>query len=230
MEKELPYFKFNASEWISGDITLENLTVQGAFINICAYYWFKSGSIKLSEIKRRLELKQPTINRLIEGNHIKVDGDDITITFLDDQFALRGVLSKTNSVNGSKGGAPIGNRNAEKNNRKTTEKQPKSTNIEKEQEQEKEQEKELNVLFSDFWNKYDHKINKEKCEAKWCKLKDEERIAIMETLDAYLKSTPDKKYRKHPLTYLNNRGWEDEIVQPPPFNDWKPFQRSPFGW
>ena len=28
----------------------------------------------------------------------------------------------------------------------------------------------------------------------------------------YVNSTPDKQFRKHPLTYLNNRGWEDEIV------------------
>ena len=34
----------------------------------------------------------------------------------------------------------------------------------------------------------------------------------MEHLPHYIKSTPDKQYRKHPATYLNNQGWFDEIV------------------
>lgn len=137
MAKELPYFKFNCSEWISGNITLEDLTTQGAFINICAYYWFKSGCITLTEIKRRLKLKQPTIDSLIKGNHIKVTDDLIEISFLLEQFNERGHISKRNSLNGSKGGAPKGNKNAEKNNRE----QAKTTNIEKEKEEEKEQNK-----------------------------------------------------------------------------------------
>lgn len=39
MAKDLPYFKFIVNEWITGDITLEDLNVQGLFINLCAWYW-----------------------------------------------------------------------------------------------------------------------------------------------------------------------------------------------
>lgn len=147
MAKELPYFKFNCSEWISGGITLEPLDVQGAFINICAHYWFKSGCLKLSEINRRLKLKQATINRLIDGNHIKVTDDLIEITFLRDQFNERGHISERNSKNGSKGGAPKGNKNAEKNNRE----QPKTTNIEEEKEKEEEKNEIINIGTGDFF-------------------------------------------------------------------------------
>jgi len=136
MAKELPYFKFNASEWISGAITLEDMTTQGAFINICAYYWFKSGSLTLTEIKRRLKLKQATIDSLTHGNHIKVDQDVIEISFLNEQFDELGHISKKNSLNGSKGGAPKGNKNAQKNNPK----QPKTTNIEEEVEENRKRE------------------------------------------------------------------------------------------
>jgi hypothetical protein len=136
MAKELPYFKFNASEWISGEITLEDLVTQGAFINICAYYWFKSGCITLTEIKRRLKLKQPTIDSLVTGGHIKVDGDAIEITFLREQFDERGHISKRNSENGKKGGAPKGNSNA-KNEEKNNREQPKTSNIEREEEENK---------------------------------------------------------------------------------------------
>lgn len=137
MAKELPYFKFNVAEWISGAITLEDLTTQGAFINICAYYWFKSGCLTLTEIKRRLKLKQATLDALTDGNHIKIDGEEVEISFLKEQFDERGHISKTNSLNGSKGGAPKGNKNAEKNNRE----QAKTTNIEEEKKRKEKEEK-----------------------------------------------------------------------------------------
>jgi len=63
--KELPYFKFNSSEWINGAITLEDLQAQGLFINICAYYWFNSGCLKLSEIKRRVKCKSTVLINLL---------------------------------------------------------------------------------------------------------------------------------------------------------------------
>jgi hypothetical protein len=140
--KELPYFKFNCSEWMHGDITLEDFQVQGVFINICAYYWFKSGCLKTSEIKPRLKCKQATIDLLLENGHLKEvfageNGTEsfIKISFLDQQFAERGHISKINSENAKKGGAPKGNSNAKKqenNNQSVELKQPKTTNIEEE--------------------------------------------------------------------------------------------------
>ena len=149
MAKELPYFKFNASEWISGEITLESLETQGAFINICAFYWFKSGCLTLTEIKRRLKLKQPTINRLVDSNHIKVVDDMIEISFLREQFDERGMISKRNSNNGRKGGAPVGNKNAKiepETQKKTSEnnrEQAKTSNIEEEENKKREEKKEI---------------------------------------------------------------------------------------
>lgn len=71
----------------------------------------------------------------------------------------------------------------------------------------------LNVSFDDFWNLYDKKVgDKEKIKTKWAKLKDSEREAIMNHLPLYKKSQPNKKYRKDPSTYLNNKSWNDEII------------------
>ena len=71
----------------------------------------------------------------------------------------------------------------------------------------------LNVSFDDFWNLYDKKVgDKEKIKIKWAKLKDSERDAIMNQLPLYKKSQPNKKYRKDPATYLNNKSWNDEII------------------
>ena len=71
----------------------------------------------------------------------------------------------------------------------------------------------VNIEFSDFWNLFDYKKgNKIKIEKKWLSLKDDERTSIMDHLPLYVASTPDKQWRKHPYTYLNNQGWEDEMV------------------
>ncbi len=72
----------------------------------------------------------------------------------------------------------------------------------------------LNIPFSDFWNIYDKKKDTAKCEKKWSSLTDNERELIMAHIPAYVKSTPDKKYRKNPMTYLNGKCWLDEIDQP----------------
>lgn len=66
--------------------------------------------------------------------------------------------------------------------------------------------------FSKFWDAYDKKTGKDKCYKKWCKLNESEINEILNTVEVYVKSTPDKNYRKNPLTYLNGRHWEDELV------------------
>lgn len=70
------------------------------------------------------------------------------------------------------------------------------------------------IAFDDFWNAYGKKIDTAKCKAKWSKLKPLEQQAAMEHVPRYVASTPDKKFRKNPLTYLNGQCWLDEIEQP----------------
>ena len=74
-------------------------------------------------------------------------------------------------------------------------------------------EKNINIEFENFWNLYNYKVgSKSKVLKKWKSLTDLDRGMIMEHLPHYVKSTPDKQFRKHPATYLNNQGWFDEIV------------------
>lgn len=69
------------------------------------------------------------------------------------------------------------------------------------------------IPFDWFWDAYDKKVgSKEKLEKKWDKLSDEEKVAALKHIDLYKKSQPDKKYRKNPETYLNNKSWNDEII------------------
>ncbi len=76
--------------------------------------------------------------------------------------------------------------------------------------------KETKVLieFEQFWEMYSYKKNKTGCLKKWKKLKQDEKDCIFKSLYLYIESTPDKQYRKYPLSYLNGKCWEDEIVKP----------------
>lgn len=73
--------------------------------------------------------------------------------------------------------------------------------------------KEINILFSEFWELYDKKRgDKEKIEIKWISLNDSERENIINYIPRYKVSQPDKKYRKDPSTFLNNKSWNDELI------------------
>lgn len=79
----------------------------------------------------------------------------------------------------------------------------------------------LNVPFETFWNLYNKKQDRVKCETKWKRLTNKEREACIKAIPAYVKSTPDVQYRKNPATYLNNKSWENEvgvITKPTPSN------------
>jgi hypothetical protein len=71
----------------------------------------------------------------------------------------------------------------------------------------------VNISFGEFWDMYDKKVgDKGGLEKKWLKLTDAERSEIMLYLPKYKTTQPDKKFRKNPDTFLNQRGWEHELV------------------
>lgn len=89
-----------------------------------------------------------------------------------------------------------------------------SVPIEEEEIEKENNTKESDEEFDRFWNMYDYKKgDKTKVKKKFLSLSRADREKIFETLPLYVESTPDKQYRKHPQTYLNNRSWEDEILQ-----------------
>ena len=76
--------------------------------------------------------------------------------------------------------------------------------------------KSLNIPFEVFWKTYAKSVAKDKCEAKWSALSNKVREEIMQHLPAYVASKPVKKFRKDPHTYLNGKGWLDEIITDEP--------------
>ncbi len=65
--------------------------------------------------------------------------------------------------------------------------------------------------FAEFWNIYDKKDGSAKCKMKWKRLKESEKDLVFKVLPNYILSTPDKQYRKNPLTWLNGEHWNDDI-------------------
>lgn len=75
-------------------------------------------------------------------------------------------------------------------------------------------EKKRKEEFDRFWNEYDKKTgNREKIEKKFKRLSEEEVKLIFDYIPEYKKSQPEKKYRKNPETFLNNKGWQDELIK-----------------
>ena len=91
--------------------------------------------------------------------------------------------------------------------------------------------------FAEFWDVYAKKVDRPASERAWKALGPDLELAATVTAraKAYVESTPDKAFRKHPATWLRARGWEDEIIAPsngkpskpptnlPRLNDGRPF-------
>ena len=105
-------------------------------------------------------------------------------------------------------------------------KKSKEKNSKVKENKENKLEEPLSFSFDLFWNLYDFKQLKPDCEDIWLGKKktkrgllfdDDIRQQIMDHLPLYVENTyKDGSYppRKHPKTYLNNNGWEDEVVVP----------------
>lgn len=68
--------------------------------------------------------------------------------------------------------------------------------------------------FEEFWNDYDKKVgDKSKLKKKYSAVSVPDRAKIKDYLPKYIASEPNKKFRKNPETFLNNKSWNDEIIQ-----------------
>jgi hypothetical protein len=66
--------------------------------------------------------------------------------------------------------------------------------------------------FDIFWNIYDKKIDLKKCKEKFISLNNYDIDKILEVIQDYVNSKPDLQYRKNPLTWLNGKCWNDNVI------------------
>lgn len=72
---------------------------------------------------------------------------------------------------------------------------------------------EMENEFQKFWALYGRKGNVKLSRRRWFSLSDKKRALAMDKVDAYVKSTPEKCYRKNGEAWINQEGWNDEIVE-----------------
>ena len=205
MAKELPYFRFTVAEWLNDDISLESYHLQGVFISVCAFYWFQDCSIALAKLKKRFSNAQAEIEELLKLGIIKkVDEKHISIKFLDEQFDLLSEKREKRVEAGRKGGLAKSKQSS--SNAKAMLKQSSSY---KDKDKDKDKDKSA-FAFDAFWDLYDKKKDRKKCEKKWSAISVSEKEKIMEFIPVYKKSQSDEQYRKNPYTFLNSEIWNDE--------------------
>lgn len=100
MAKELPYFKFDISEWMFGRIQKQPESIQGMFVNLCCKYWHKLGEYSQGDAER--DFGADRIKKLIEKDLIGSEAGYIYIKFLDVQLDECEQTSKKNSIKGLK--------------------------------------------------------------------------------------------------------------------------------
>lgn len=143
----------------------------------------------------------------LNKNEVELKGIEKTIfTLIKPQLDAN--LRKFN--NGNKGGRPP------KNNLNETELKPKNNLNETKTKANVNVNVNNNVnnnifSFDEFWNLYDKKTDRKKCEDKYKKLSLVQIEKIKTALPIYIKSKPDVQYRKNPLTWLNGECWNDEV-------------------
>jgi hypothetical protein len=214
--KELPFFKFEPSQWENGTIQMCSFEAQGVFISVCSMYWQRLGDLpyKLA-VGKICKGNATALDSLIEDGIIKVIEGHICIDFLNEQLSGFASISEINSKNAREGW--------EKRRKDATplptHSEPNAIREDKKKEEEKKKDKIkedhfVEVLvwpsFEDFWDKYDKKKGRPKSESLWQKISQGGREKIMAHLDEYTKV--EKQYRKDPERYLKNQGWEDEVI------------------
>lgn len=87
MAKELPYFKFEPSEWGSGSIQMCSYEAQGLFINICSLYWSRLGDLP-ERLAVNLLCKgyANALQELCNEQILHIKDGMIQIKFLDEQL------------------------------------------------------------------------------------------------------------------------------------------------
>ena len=102
MSKDLPWFKFDPSVWLTGDISDEPDNIQGVFIRITAIYWLNNCDLTIDKLQRKVHKSK--VKALIDKGFIFDRAGAVSIPFLDEQRDELLALSHKRSEAGRRGG------------------------------------------------------------------------------------------------------------------------------
>ena len=105
--KDKPWFKFTASNWLSGSVQLLSDAEKGTYIDLVSMIWKEGGQLESNKIlARKLRIDYATacdrINSYCELDIMVCENDILSIKFLDEQLNDIATTSKKNSENAAK--------------------------------------------------------------------------------------------------------------------------------
>jgi chemotaxis protein histidine kinase CheA len=81
---KLQWFKFTPSDWMMGKIQKCPADTRGMFMNLCCLYWNKECFLSAEDAE--IEVDEDHFQTLLKKKIITIDGENIRISFLDDQM------------------------------------------------------------------------------------------------------------------------------------------------
>jgi hypothetical protein len=220
---ENSWYKHSPSDWLAGRISRKSFEVQGAFIHICQLYWVKHGQFTAHQAS--LEIGKDLLQKLIESEIIKTEGDEIRIEFLDLQMEDLNRLSERRREAGRKGGevksqasAKQTEASAKQNQASAKQTEADKIRLDKIREEEitnKEEIKNTCAIFDQFWAIYPRKTGKHAASKSFAKLSNADQQEAINNISRLYSQTP-AQFVPHPSTYLNGKRWEDQAIQRTP--------------
>lgn len=182
MEKETFIVR---TEWMDAILDLSPSNQATIFCNLFYYHADKDNLINLKnpQVKVLWKIIEPSLRRNISRYDKRIE---------------------TSKENGKMGGRPP--KPKKPNSKPNNLNNPDSVSV-----SDSDSDKEINS-FDLFWELYDKKTGRPKAEQAWKKLSEPEKVAAMAYIPLYKTAQPDKKFRKNAQGFLNQKGWEDEII------------------
>jgi uncharacterized protein YdaU (DUF1376 family) len=212
-----PAFLFYSSDWLTG-CQFMSMNERGEYITLLAAQ-HQNGHLDPKRLGFLLGYGWDMVSDIVKSKFVLDENGLIYNERLEAEAEKRSQYADKQRNNGMKGGRPKKDENPKETQTITqliTQSKPKNNPTENENENVNRVRIEDNkkVWFDVFWDKYNKKQDSKKCLDKWLKLSDNEINAALDKVEAYVKSTPDVQFRKNPLTWLNGKCWEDEIITP----------------
>jgi uncharacterized protein YdaU (DUF1376 family) len=212
-----PAFLFYSSDWLTG-CQFMSMNERGEYITLLAAQ-HQNGHLDPKRLGFLLGYGWDMVSDIVKSKFVLDENGLIYNERLEAEAEKRSQYADKQRNNGMKGGRPKKDENPKETQTITqliTQSKPKNNPTENENENVNRVRIEDNkkVWFDVFWEKYNKKQDSKKCLDKWLKLSDNEINAALDKVAAYVHSTPDVTYRKNPLTWLNGKCWEDEIITP----------------
>jgi len=212
-----PAFLFYSSDWLTG-CQFMSMNERGEYITLLAAQ-HQNGHLDPKRLGFLLGYGWDMVSDIVKSKFVLDENGLIYNERLEAEAEKRSQYADKQRNNGMKGGRPKKDENPKETQTITqliTQSKPKNNPTENENENVNRVRIEDNkkVWFDVFWEKYNKKQDSKKCFDKWLKLSDSEINAALDKVDEYVRSTPDVQFRKNPLTWLNGKCWEDEIITP----------------